>query len=110
MQALITTNNPLRLVATKLLSYFTPKAFVGWQSPMQLREIADPALPAPDWLVAKTRLCGLCGSDYKQVFMNGMAVLRDARAATLRVLPAGKIGAVPQFWRWPHCARYTPWQ
>ncbi len=71
MQALITTNNPLRLVATKLLSYFSPKAFVGWQSPMQLRDIADPALPAPDWLVAKTRLCGLCGSDYKQVFMNG---------------------------------------
>jgi threonine dehydrogenase-like Zn-dependent dehydrogenase len=21
--------------------------------------------------VARTRLCGLCGSDYKQVFMNG---------------------------------------
>jgi threonine dehydrogenase-like Zn-dependent dehydrogenase len=71
MQALITTNNPLRLVTTKLLSYFSPKAFVGWQSPMQLRDIAEPALPAPDWLVAKTRLCGLCGSDYKQVFMNG---------------------------------------
>jgi threonine dehydrogenase-like Zn-dependent dehydrogenase len=71
MQALITNNNPLRLIATKLLSYFTPKAFVGWQSPMQLRKIADPALPSPDWLVAETRLCGLCGSDYKQVFMNG---------------------------------------
>lgn len=71
MQALITTNNPLRLVATKLLSYFSPRAFVGWQSPMQLQDIADPKLPAEDWLVAKTRLCGLCGSDYKQVFMNG---------------------------------------
>jgi threonine dehydrogenase-like Zn-dependent dehydrogenase len=71
MQALITTNNPLRLVATKLLSYVSPRAFVGWQSPMQLRDIDDPALPAEDWLVAKTRLCGLCGSDYKQVFMNG---------------------------------------
>jgi threonine dehydrogenase-like Zn-dependent dehydrogenase len=71
MQALITTNNPLRLVSTKLLSYITPKAFVGWQSPMQLQTIPDPTLPAEDWLVAKTRLCGLCGSDYKQVFMNG---------------------------------------
>lgn len=71
MQALLTTNNPLRLAATKLLSYVSPRAFVGWQSPMQLREIADPTLPAEDWLVAKTRLCGLCGSDYKQVFMNG---------------------------------------
>lgn len=71
MQALVTTNNPLRLIATKLLSYISPKAFVGWQSPMQLQEIPDPTLPAQDWLVAKTRLCGLCGSDYKQVFMNG---------------------------------------
>lgn len=71
MQALITTNNPFRLVATKLLSYFSPRAFVGWQSPMQLQDIADPTLPAEDWLVARTRLCGLCGSDYKQVFMNG---------------------------------------
>ncbi len=71
MQALITTNNAFRLVATKLLSYISPKAFVGRQSPMQLRDIAEPTLPAPDWLVAKTLLCGLCGSDYKQVFMNG---------------------------------------
>jgi threonine dehydrogenase-like Zn-dependent dehydrogenase len=71
MQALVTTNNPFRLVSTKLLSLFSPKAFVGWQSPMQLQDIAEPTLPAEDWLVAKTRLCGLCGSDYKQVFMNG---------------------------------------
>lgn len=71
MQALVTTNNPLRLVSTKLLSLLSPKAFVGWQSPMQLRDIPEPVLPAEDWLVTKTRLCGLCGSDYKQVFMNG---------------------------------------
>src|SRR5512139_1021693 len=71
MQALITTNNALRLVSTKLLSYLSPRFFVGRQSPMQLQTIADPTLPAPDWLVVKTRLCGLCGSDYKQVFMNG---------------------------------------
>lgn len=71
MQALVTTNNPLRLVSTKLMSLFSPRAFVGWQSPMQLRDIPEPSLPAQDWLVARTRLCGLCGSDYKQVFMNG---------------------------------------
>jgi threonine dehydrogenase-like Zn-dependent dehydrogenase len=71
MQALVTTNNPMRLVATKLLSYFSPIAFVGWQSPMQLHQIPDPEILAPDWLIADTQLCGLCGSDYKQVFMNG---------------------------------------
>jgi hypothetical protein len=29
------------------------------------------ALPADDWLVLRTRLCGICGSDYKQIFLNG---------------------------------------
>jgi threonine dehydrogenase-like Zn-dependent dehydrogenase len=38
---------------------------------MQLREIADATPPAPDWVVMRTALCGLCGSDYKQVFLNG---------------------------------------
>ena len=41
MLALQTTDNPLRLVATKLLSYLSPRAFVGPQSPMQLRELPD---------------------------------------------------------------------
>jgi threonine dehydrogenase-like Zn-dependent dehydrogenase len=71
MRALIVENSLPRLAATKILSTLSPRAFVGPTSPMQLREIPDPALPAPDWAVAKTRVCGLCGSDYKQVFMNG---------------------------------------
>lgn len=60
-----------RLAVTKLLSMLTPRSFVGPLAPIQLREIPEPSLPAPDWLVIRTRLCGLCGSDYKQVFMNG---------------------------------------
>ena len=71
MRALVIENSLPRLAATKILSAVTPRAFVGPLSPMQLREIPAPALPAPDWAVARTRLCGLCGSDYKQVFLNG---------------------------------------
>jgi threonine dehydrogenase-like Zn-dependent dehydrogenase len=71
MRALVIDSDPPRLAATWLLSVFSPRAFVGRLSPIQLREIPAPALPAPDWAVARTRLCGLCGSDYKQVFMNG---------------------------------------
>jgi threonine dehydrogenase-like Zn-dependent dehydrogenase len=71
MRALVIGSDLPRLVATKLLSALTPRAFVGPLAPIQLREIPAPALPAPDWAVARTRLCGLCGSDYKQVFMNG---------------------------------------
>jgi threonine dehydrogenase-like Zn-dependent dehydrogenase len=71
MRALVFENSLPRLVATKLLSAFTPRAYVGALAPIQLREIGEPRLPAPDWLVLRTRLCGLCGSDYKQVFLNG---------------------------------------
>lgn len=40
-------------------------------APMDLRELADPVLPAADWVVIKTALCGICGSDSKQVFLEG---------------------------------------
>ena len=71
MKALVYVNDLSRLAATKLLGSLFPRAFVGPLAPLQLREIPDPELPAPDWLTIRTRLCGLCGSDYKQVFMNG---------------------------------------
>jgi threonine dehydrogenase-like Zn-dependent dehydrogenase len=71
MQALVFENSPLRLAATFLASRLTPRAFVGRLAPIQLREIPVPMLPAPDWVRLETSLCGVCGSDYKQVFMNG---------------------------------------
>ncbi|HKA15466.1 MAG TPA: zinc-binding dehydrogenase [Myxococcota bacterium] len=71
MRALVIGNDMPRLAATRLLGAITPRAFVGPFAPVQLREIPAPVLPAPDWAVARTLLCGLCGSDYKQVFMNG---------------------------------------
>lgn len=40
-------------------------------TPMGLRELPDPELLAEDWVVLRTRLCGICGSDAKQVFMDG---------------------------------------
>jgi threonine dehydrogenase-like Zn-dependent dehydrogenase len=40
-------------------------------TPMVLEEIADPALRGDDWAVLRTRLCGICGSDTKQVLLDG---------------------------------------
>jgi threonine dehydrogenase-like Zn-dependent dehydrogenase len=39
-------------------------------TPMGVQELEDPKPLAPDWLVLDTRLCGICGSDTKQVFMD----------------------------------------
>jgi threonine dehydrogenase-like Zn-dependent dehydrogenase len=71
VRALVVEAGLARLAATKVLSALTPRAFFGPFAPIRLREIADPELPAPDWVVLRTQLCGLCGSDYKQVFLNG---------------------------------------
>jgi threonine dehydrogenase-like Zn-dependent dehydrogenase len=71
VRALVVEAGFARLAATKLLALVTPRAFVGRVAPIRLREIPDPPLPAPDWVVLRTQLCGLCGSDYKQVFLNG---------------------------------------
>ena len=40
-------------------------------SPMVLEDLPDPVLRGPDWAVLRTRLCGICGSDVKQVRLEG---------------------------------------
>ncbi len=39
-------------------------------TPMALRDLDDPEPLADDWLVIDTDLCGICGSDSKQVLMD----------------------------------------
>jgi threonine dehydrogenase-like Zn-dependent dehydrogenase len=38
-------------------------------TPMDLLEVEDPKPIGPDWVVLRSRLTGICGSDSKQVFM-----------------------------------------
>jgi threonine dehydrogenase-like Zn-dependent dehydrogenase len=39
-------------------------------TPMKVEDVADPRLIGDDWLVLKTRLTGICGSDSKQILMD----------------------------------------
>lgn len=71
MQALLFRHSVPRQIITRLLSFANADALFGATAPMQLEDIPDPRLPADDWLVIRTRLCGICGSDYKQVFLTG---------------------------------------
>ena len=71
MQALVYEKSFPRIAATRLLAALGPRAYVGRLAPMQLRQVPEPVLPADDWLVLRTHLCGICGSDAKQVFLNG---------------------------------------
>ena len=40
------------------------------RAPMRMEELPRPVPTRPDWVMAKTRLTGICGSDAKQVFMD----------------------------------------
>ncbi|MGH0038439.1 MAG: zinc-dependent alcohol dehydrogenase [Myxococcota bacterium] len=71
MEALVFANSLPRLAATRLLGALTPRAYVGPLAPIRLAEIPEPSLPADDWVVIGARLCGVCGSDAKQVFLKG---------------------------------------
>src|SRR5690348_11786058 len=71
MKALVFESNMPRTIATKVLGALSPRFYVGKLAPMSLRDIPSPRPPRPDWLTLRTALCGLCGSDYKQVFLKG---------------------------------------
>jgi len=71
MKALVVRMNVPRMALSKLLGVFSPRAYLASFSSFQYEEIPDPVLPADDWVVIRTKYCGICGSDYKQVFMDG---------------------------------------
>jgi threonine dehydrogenase-like Zn-dependent dehydrogenase len=71
MRALVCDVSVPRQVVTSLLGRIDKRFFFGPFSPAELKEIPEPELPAPDWVTIRTRLCGICGSDYKQMFLNG---------------------------------------
>ena len=39
------------------------------RAPMALKDVDEPGLLGPDWVVVDTRMTGICGSDAKQVFI-----------------------------------------
>ena len=60
-----------RQIVTAVLGRIDRRFYVGRFAPASMQEIPEPVLPADDWVVLRTRLCGICGSDYKQMFLNG---------------------------------------
>jgi len=71
MRALVCDASVPRQVVSSLLGRLDKRFFLGPFSTTTLKEIPEPPFPADGWLVLRTRLCGICGSDYKQIFLNG---------------------------------------
>ena len=70
MQTMVLEVSVPRIVLTRLLGRFWRGASFGPSSPVRLVEMADPPLPAPDWVRVRNRLCGVCGSDLHQLFVD----------------------------------------
>lgn len=59
-----------KILWTRLLSRVWQGAYYARTSPLQLVEMPDPRLPAPDWVRVRNHLCGICGSDLHQLFVD----------------------------------------
>ena len=60
-----------RLAYARVFGKITPGAYLSRGAPTQLEEVEEPPLLGDHWTVIRTALCGICGSDVKQVFLNG---------------------------------------
>jgi threonine dehydrogenase-like Zn-dependent dehydrogenase len=70
MKALLFQYTLPRLAFAKVLGNLTQRAFVSPWGPLTLSEIPEPKHHADDWCTLRTRVCGICGSDTKQIFLD----------------------------------------
>ena len=59
-----------KILWTRLLGRVWRGAYYAPTSPLRLVEMPDPVLPAPGWVRVRNRLCGICGSDLHQLFVD----------------------------------------
>jgi threonine dehydrogenase-like Zn-dependent dehydrogenase len=59
-----------KVLVTRFLGRLTQAAYTGPASPLRLTHLPDPPLPAGDWVRVRNHMCGICGSDLHQVFVD----------------------------------------
>ncbi len=71
MKALVFRHSLAREAAATIGGRVDQRAFVSRFSPVRLADVAEQPLPSPDWVRVETTFSGLCGSDVKQILLNG---------------------------------------
>jgi threonine dehydrogenase-like Zn-dependent dehydrogenase len=71
LKALVFRHSLAREAAAVVSGRVTRRAYVSRFAPVRLADVAEPPLPAPDWVRVATTFSGLCGSDVKQILLNG---------------------------------------
>ncbi len=70
MRTMVVDVSPPKILLTRILGRINPSAYYWPTSPLKLAAIPDPKLPADDWVRVRNRLCGICGSDLHQLFVD----------------------------------------
>ncbi|MGA3353233.1 MAG: zinc-binding dehydrogenase [Acidimicrobiales bacterium] len=71
MRALVFKHNLAKEAAAVIGGRIDKRAFVSGYSPVSLEDVPEPVPPAEGWVTCETVISGVCGSDAKQIFMNG---------------------------------------
>ena len=56
---------------TRMAGAVSARGYFGPWSSSRIEEVAEPELHGDGWVLVKTRLTGICGSDVKQAFLRG---------------------------------------
>ena len=71
MKALVFRHSLAREAVSAVGGRVDRHAFVSRLAPVRIEELDELPLPAPDWVRVSTTFSGLCGSDVKQILLNG---------------------------------------
>ncbi|HMF33820.1 MAG TPA: alcohol dehydrogenase catalytic domain-containing protein [Candidatus Lokiarchaeia archaeon] len=71
MKAIVMEYKMRKLAAGRILGAFYTKGFLSSLGPTRFTELPDPEIKADDWVIIRPHWCGICGSDTKQIFMDG---------------------------------------
>jgi len=70
VKALVFDVDPSEIIHLIQEARDSKEAYLGEHALLRLEEVPQPSVPFPDWVLLQTRLTGICGSDYKQVFVD----------------------------------------
>jgi threonine dehydrogenase-like Zn-dependent dehydrogenase len=71
VKALVFRHNLAREAVSAIGGRVDRRAFVSRLAPVRMEDIDELPLPAADWVRVETTFSGLCGSDVKQILLNG---------------------------------------
>jgi threonine dehydrogenase-like Zn-dependent dehydrogenase len=71
VKALVFRHSLVREAAATIGGRLDRRAFVSRLAPVRIEDVDEPPLPSGEWVRVETTFSGLCGSDVKQILLNG---------------------------------------